>query len=103
MLQTLKQKVGTLLLTPITLRKVVTVDYPRQSGAITAPTYTFRITVRAIPQAVKIAVDRGPWRSCRVSGTNWWYDWEGYSSGDHQLAGCRKTLPLCQRFKGFSA
>lgn len=93
MLETLRDCVETLLLTPIPLGKpMVTVDHPQQAETILSPTYTFRLTVRAIPEKVDVAIDRGPWEACRVSGTNWWYDWSHYAPGSHQLI-VRATLP----------
>ncbi len=93
MLEKLRENVETIMLTPITLRKpMITVDYPRQMETIIASTYTFRFTVRAIPEQVEISMDRGPWEACRVSGTHWWYDYKDYAPGNHQFV-VRATMP----------
>jgi len=93
MLQKLRDNVETLLLTPIALRKpTVTVDYPALSETILSPTYTFRFTVRAIPEAVEVSIDRSPWEKCRMSGSHWWFDWSHYGPGNHQMI-VRATMP----------
>lgn len=64
----------------------VLVEYPREGETISPWTYTFQI--RALPEArcVEIEIDDGSWKPCRESLGLWWYDWAGYSKGEHVVA-----------------
>lgn len=64
----------------------VRVEYPKEGEALAGPCYTFRIG--AIPEAdnVEVSIDQGEWKPCREALGLWWYDWAGYSKGEHTLA-----------------
>ena len=73
------------------LTQKVTTDYPRQNDKISSVCYTIRLSA---PQGVKkaeVSIDQGDWLPCREAIGHWWYDWSGYSDGEHEVV-ARITL-----------
>lgn len=65
-------------------KRVVAIDYPRHDETITSNAYTFRVVAMPGIRKVEISINEGPWQPCRESGGAWWYDWSGYTAGDHE-------------------
>jgi hypothetical protein len=63
----------------------LTIDYPQEGEAVTAPQYTVRVTVPEGAPFVDVSVDKGEWQPCRFAVGHWWFDWAGYSAGQHTL------------------
>lgn len=61
------------------------IDYPQQDQVVTSATYSFRVGGPDSLASMEVSVDRGPWRECRRSCGYWWFDWSGYSNGEHTL------------------
>ena len=68
---------------PETLRPVV--DFPRQYEKIAHPQYTFRVGAAASAKRVEVSINQGPWKACRPASGYWWYDWTGYTAGEHEV------------------
>lgn len=62
----------------------VAVDFPQESERVTSPQYTFRIAVDGA-ERVLVSVDEGQWQPARKAAGYWWFDWQGYEPGLHQL------------------
>jgi hypothetical protein len=52
---------------------------------VRCPVYTVRVAAPDKARGVDVAVDQGAWRPCRRSVGYWWYDWSGYTSGEHEM------------------
>jgi hypothetical protein len=63
----------------------VRVEYPKEGELLTRPCYTFRIATISGANKVEVSIDQTGWQPCRESLGLWWYDWAGYSEGDHTL------------------
>jgi hypothetical protein len=61
------------------------IEYPKHGESIGSREYTLRIAGPANVEAVDVSIDQGPWLACRGEVGYWWYDWSGYSDGDHEL------------------
>jgi hypothetical protein len=70
---------------------MLAVEYPRQNEKITSADYTVRVFAPAAASKVGISIDQGPWKSCRSAVGYWWYDWSGYSEGEHQIVVSMET------------
>lgn len=64
--------------------KTVGIDYPCTDEAI-APgqNYSIRVTAPADAKEVRISIDDGDWKACRMENGHWWYDWTAQGEGDH--------------------
>jgi len=71
------------------------VDFPQEGESVSSPHYTFRIRAALNAEKVEVCVDGSPWQLCRYSAGFWWYDWAGYSAGEHELVA--RILPFDSR------
>jgi hypothetical protein len=71
------------------------IDYPQEEETITSPHYTFRVKAPLNAEKVEVCIDGAPWHLCRYSSGFWWYDWAGYSSGEHEIVA--RILPFDNR------
>ncbi|MBI2384742.1 MAG: hypothetical protein HYV14_01890 [Elusimicrobia bacterium] len=64
--------------------KTVGVDYPR-AGETLAPgqDYSFRVTAPSDAKEVRLSIDDGEWKPCRMDAGYWWFDWTPQDEGDH--------------------
>lgn len=62
----------------------VRIAFPGDGETISHPSYSFRIETSAKAAGVDICIDQGDWEPCRESLGLWWYDWNGYDSGEHE-------------------
>lgn len=69
----------------VTLDVNVTLDYPKETEVIVSPQYTLRFTASDETQAVEVSIDGGPWQECRQASGFFWFDWEKYMSGRHEV------------------
>jgi hypothetical protein len=67
-------------------KKVVAIEYPRESETIASNNYTFRIVAMSGVKHVEISINDSAWEPCRHSGDSWWYDWSGYGAGEYEVA-----------------
>lgn len=63
----------------------VALDHPAKGERVTAPCYTLRVGAIGDVERVEVAVDEGPWQSCRQAVGYWWYDWADYKGGWHRV------------------
>ena len=61
------------------------IEYPKQNETIVSPEYTLRIAAPVVVEALDISIDQGPWAACRKEVGFWWYDWSGYTDGEHEI------------------
>ena len=61
------------------------IEYPVSDETVVSGQYTFRVAATEPLVEAEISVDRGPWHACRHACGFWWYDWNGYGAGEHQL------------------
>src|SRR5438270_5168402 len=71
------------------------VDFPQEGERISSSHYTFRIRAPLNAEKVEVCIDGSPWQLCRYSASFWWYDWSGYSAGEHELVA--RILPFDSR------
>jgi hypothetical protein len=77
---------------PAQSRPAVRVEYPRLGEVIVPPSYTLRISTASRPtDAVEVSIDHGAWLPCREGLGLWWYDWSGFSEGEHELTARVRT------------
>lgn len=69
----------------VAVKTQLSVDYPQQGERVTSACYTLRLSAPANARSVDVAIDDGPWQSCRQSNGYWWYDWSGYQNGEHEI------------------
>lgn len=62
----------------------VVVDYPKNLETLTSRQYTVRIGASDCT-GLDISVNDQPWQPCRWANGYWWFDWNNYTSGTHQL------------------
>jgi hypothetical protein len=65
--------------------KTVGIDYPRP-GEVIAPRqrYSLRISAPTDAMEVRVSIDDGEWKPCRVDNGFWWFDWTApEAEGDH--------------------
>ncbi|HAH31028.1 MAG TPA: transaldolase [Elusimicrobia bacterium] len=62
----------------------VVIDHPKTLENITSRHYSVRIGAH-VCSGVDISIDDQPWQSCRHSVGYWWYDWNNFTPGTHQL------------------
>ncbi len=62
----------------------VVVDYPRNLETITARHYAVRVGASDCT-GVEISINDQPWQPCRHASGYWWFDWNHYQTGTHQL------------------
>ena len=61
------------------------IEYPQQDETIVSPQYTLRVAAPASVEALDVSIDQGPWLACRKDVGYWWYDWSGFSDGEHEI------------------
>jgi hypothetical protein len=61
-------------------------DYPKETEIITSPNYTLRFTAADDTQSINVSIDGGSWQPCRKTGLHFWFDWEKYAPGRHEIA-----------------
>ena len=59
--------------------------YPQAAETVVSRQYTLRFSAPEGAPAVEVSIDGGEWRPCRFAVGHWWYDWENYTEGSHQL------------------
>ncbi|MCM2267213.1 MAG: hypothetical protein NDI60_05485 [Elusimicrobiales bacterium] len=69
---------------PIATEEYVVVDYPKNLETITSRHYSVRIGSSDCT-GVDISVNDQPWQPCRHSVGYWWFDWNNFQPGTHQL------------------
>lgn len=62
----------------------VVVDYPKNLETITSRHYSVRIGTSDCT-GVDISVNDQPWQPCRHNVGYWWFDWNNFQPGTHQL------------------
>ncbi len=62
----------------------VVVDYPKNLETITSRHYSVRIGSSDCT-GVDISVNDQPWQPCRHAVGYWWFDWNNFQPGTHQL------------------
>jgi hypothetical protein len=62
----------------------VVVDYPKNLETVTARQYCVRIGASDCT-GMDISINDQPWQPCRHSVGYWWFDWNNYQPGTHQL------------------
>lgn len=62
------------------------VEYPAAGEVVASGHYTFRVGATEALVEAAISIDRGAWQPCRHACGLWWYDWNGYAAGPHQVA-----------------
>ncbi len=62
----------------------VVVDYPKNLENITSRQYSVRIGSSDCT-GVDISVNDQPWQPCRHASGYWWFDWNNFQPGTHQL------------------
>lgn len=62
----------------------VVVDYPKNLETITSWHYAVRVGASDCT-GVDISIDDQPWQPCRNANGYWWFDWNHYQAGTHQL------------------
>lgn len=60
-------------------------DYPQAAETVLSRQYTLRLSAPEGAPSVEVSIDGGEWRPCRFAVGHWWYDWENYTEGSHQL------------------
>lgn len=73
----------------------VAIDHPHEGERISSPHYTVRIRAPLNAEKVEVCVDGSPWQLCRYSAGYWWYDWIGFTTGDHEVVA--RILPFDSR------
>jgi hypothetical protein len=68
----------------VDVNEYVVVDYPKNLENITARQYTVRIGTSNCT-GVDISVNDQPWQPCREASGYWWFDWNNFQAGTHQL------------------
>ena len=66
-------------------RPAVRVECPSEGDVIARPSYTLRIAATPGAAGVEVAIDRGDWMPCREALGLWWYDWNGFENGAHEV------------------
>lgn len=61
------------------------IEYPGKGETIVSPTYTIRVAAPPSAEALDVSIDQGSWRPCRKDVGYWWFDWAGYSDGEHDV------------------
>ncbi len=70
--------------TVINTNEYVVVDYPKNLENITSRQYSVRIGTSDCT-GVDISVNDQPWQPCRHNVGYWWFDWNNFQPGTHQL------------------
>lgn len=68
----------------VNANEYVTVDYPKNLETITSRHYSVRIGVSDCT-SVDISINDRPWQPCRHAVGYWWFDWNNFQPGTHQL------------------
>lgn len=71
-------------MTKILERVDVGIDFPVEDEAIGTKEYTFRLWARE-GETVEVSINGSLWQPCRAAVGFWWYDWNGYLPGRHEL------------------
>jgi hypothetical protein len=61
----------------------VWIEYPQPGEVVRRPHYTLQVCASSEAVGVDVSIDGGDWRPCRESMGLWWYDWTGFSPGQH--------------------
>jgi hypothetical protein len=61
------------------------VQYPQDGESVVSREYAVRVGSPDSADAVDVSIDQGPWLPCRRNAGYWWYDWSGYSEGEHEI------------------
>lgn len=72
-------------------KTMLAVDYPRQNEVVSSAQYTIRVFAPENAKSVGICIDQGKWMACRHSVGFWWFDWSGYSNGEHEVTVSMET------------
>ncbi|HBE88026.1 MAG TPA: hypothetical protein DDW67_02670 [Elusimicrobia bacterium] len=62
----------------------VVLDYPKNLETITSRNYAVRIG-SCDCVGMDISIDDQPWQPCRWAVGYWWFDWNNFAPGTHQL------------------
>jgi len=68
----------------VNTNEYVVVDYPKNLENITTRNYSVRIGTSDCT-GVDISVNDQPWQPCRHAVGYWWFDWNNFQPGTHQL------------------
>ena len=66
------------------------IDYPQANERLLAPVYAIRLGVGGA-EWVEMAIDNGPWQTCRLTSGYWWFDWANIAPGKHTLVARMRT------------
>ncbi|MDT8286078.1 MAG: hypothetical protein RQ748_03120 [Elusimicrobiales bacterium] len=70
--------------TAVPATEYVVLDYPKNLETITARHYAVRIGSGDCV-GMDLSIDDQPWQPCRWAVGYWWYDWNNFAPGTHQL------------------
>jgi len=70
--------------TPNPATEYVVLDYPKNLETITSRHYAVRIG-SCDCVGMDISIDDQPWQPCRWAVGYWWFDWNNFAPGTHQL------------------
>lgn len=69
----------------IQVEEYVVVDHPKNLEVI-PENIPFAVRIGASEcSAMDISIDDQPWQPCRNAVGYWWFDWEGFTPGSHQI------------------
>ncbi|HCC49058.1 MAG TPA: transaldolase [Elusimicrobia bacterium] len=68
----------------VNTNEYVVVDFPKNLENITSRHYSVRIGASDCT-GVDISINDQPWQPCRHAAGYWWFDWNNYQPGTHQL------------------
>jgi hypothetical protein len=62
----------------------IVIEFPQENELINNSSYAIRIKA-SNASFVIVSIDDGEWVACYNSVGYWWYDWSGYTPGDHKI------------------
>ena len=67
-------------------RPAVRVECPGAGDVIARPSYTIKVAATSGVAGVDVSIDQGDWMPCREALGFWWFDWNGFDKGEHELS-----------------
>jgi hypothetical protein len=62
----------------------IVIDHPAEGEVVSGPAYCMRLGASG-NGSVEVSINGGDWAPCRRSVGYWWFDWEDYAPGSHEL------------------
>lgn len=63
----------------------VVIDYPQENEVITSTQYEIRVGSNASTNSARVKIDGGNWSQCYQASGYWWFHWEFYANGPHEI------------------